>query len=174
MLRRCCQDSLTPLQDGYTLERVDVYGLVDGVHETVVIPGAECYVGRNDNPSFSPCGSFFSLLRPGLLNLSVSHCPPLPGTIKKTIKKICTFLDSSWLGAAQRAYGNHLACRRPVGPEQGTLRCCALSGLVLLRPDALALTMTARWQEYVYNLAAAVRSLAPEAHDSHLFALEVR
>ena len=45
-------------QDGYTLERVDVYGLIDGVHETVVIPGAECYVGRNDNPSFSSCGSF--------------------------------------------------------------------------------------------------------------------
>jgi hypothetical protein len=43
-------------QDGYTLERVDVYGLIDGVHETVVIPGAECYVGRNDNPSFSSCG----------------------------------------------------------------------------------------------------------------------
>ena len=34
--------------------------------------------------------------------------------------------------------------------------------------------MTAHWQEYVYNLAAAVRALAPEAHDSHLFALEVR
>ena len=45
-------------QDGYTLERVDVYGLIDGVHETVVIPGVECYVGRNDNPSFSSCGSF--------------------------------------------------------------------------------------------------------------------
>jgi hypothetical protein len=43
------------VQDGYTLERVDVYGLVDGVHETVVIPGAECYVGRNDNPSFGAC-----------------------------------------------------------------------------------------------------------------------
>lgn len=26
----------------------------------------------------------------------------------------------------------------------------------------------------MYNLAAAVRALAPEAHDSHLFALEVR
>jgi hypothetical protein len=29
-------------------------------------------------------------------------------------------------------------------------------------------------QDYVYNLAAAVRALAPEAYDSHLFALEVR
>lgn len=48
-------------QDGYTLERVDVYGLVDGVHETVVIPGAECYVGRSDNPSFSSCGLLFSI-----------------------------------------------------------------------------------------------------------------
>ena len=45
-------------QDGYTLERVDIYGLIDGVHETVVIPGAECYVGRNDNPSFSSCRLF--------------------------------------------------------------------------------------------------------------------
>ncbi len=34
--------------------------------------------------------------------------------------------------------------------------------------------MTGRWQDYVYNLAAAVRALAPEAYDSHLFALEVR
>ena len=29
-------------------------------------------------------------------------------------------------------------------------------------------------QDYAYQLAAAVRALAPEASDSHLFALEVR
>jgi cation transport protein ChaC len=91
-------------KDGYTLERVDVYGLVDGVHETVVIPGAECYVGRNDNPSF--IGS-----------------EPL-GVLSDTI----------W-----HAVG-------PSGPNK----------------------------DYVYNLAAAVRALAPEAYDSHLFALEAR
>jgi hypothetical protein len=34
--------------------------------------------------------------------------------------------------------------------------------------------MTGYRQDYLYNLAAAVRALAPEAHDSHLFALEVR
>ncbi len=34
--------------------------------------------------------------------------------------------------------------------------------------------MTGYQQDYVYNLAAAVRALAPEAYDSHLFALEVR
>jgi hypothetical protein len=33
---------------------------------------------------------------------------------------------------------------------------------------------TEREQDYVYNLAVAVRALAPEAYDSHLFALEVR
>lgn len=52
-------------QDGYTLERVDVYGLIDGVHETVVIPGAECYVGRNDNPSFigsEPLGALSDII----------------------------------------------------------------------------------------------------------------
>ncbi len=49
------------MQDGYTLERVNVYGLIDGVHETVVISGAECYVGRNDNPSFSQSVWFFLL-----------------------------------------------------------------------------------------------------------------
>jgi len=35
-------------------------------------------------------------------------------------------------------------------------------------------SMTGYQQDYVYNLAAAVRALAPEAYDSHLFALEVR
>ena len=63
----------SPCQDGYTLERVDVYGLVDGVRETVVIPGAECYVGRNDNPSFSS-----SILSPAPRLQSVSYSPPLP------------------------------------------------------------------------------------------------
>jgi len=89
-------------KDGYTLERVDVYGLVDGVHETVVIPGAECYVGRNDNPSFAR---------------------------GETLRALT---DTIW-----RAVG-------PSGPNK----------------------------DYVYNLAAAIRALAPEAHDSHLFALE--
>ena len=51
-------------QDGYTLERVDVYGLVDGdgAHETVVISSAECYVARNDNPSFSASPAALSSL----------------------------------------------------------------------------------------------------------------
>jgi len=89
-------------KDGYTLERVDVYGLVDGVHETVVIPGAECYVGRNDNPSF--VGS----------------------------EPLGALTDTIW-----HAVG-------PSGPNK----------------------------DYVYNLAAAIRALAPEAYDSHLFALE--
>ncbi|KAI0258676.1 ChaC-like protein [Gloeopeniophorella convolvens] len=46
--------------------------------------------------------------------------------------------------------------------------------------DALARTIWAavgpsgRNKDYLYNLAAAVRALAPEAYDSHLFALEVR
>ena len=46
-------------QDGYTLERVDVYGIIHdddeddkGPREAVVISGVECYVARNDNPSF--------------------------------------------------------------------------------------------------------------------------
>jgi hypothetical protein len=65
----------SPFQDGYTLERVDVYGLIDGVHEIVVIPGAECYVGRNDNPSFSSCG-LFSI--PRLPAFHMFSPPPFP------------------------------------------------------------------------------------------------
>ncbi|KAI9001346.1 ChaC-like protein [Trametes punicea] len=38
-------------KDGYTLEEIDIYGLVNG-QETVIIPKAYCYVGRPDNPSF--------------------------------------------------------------------------------------------------------------------------
>jgi len=92
-------------KDGYTLERVDVYGLVDGAREAVVIlPGAECYVAQNDNPSF--IGS----------------------------EPLGALADVIW-----RARG-------PSGPNK----------------------------DYVYKLAAAVRALAPEAYDSHLFALEVR
>ena len=52
----------TAPQDGYTLERVDVYGLVDGAHETVVISSAECYVARSDNPSFSVSTRLFLFL----------------------------------------------------------------------------------------------------------------
>lgn len=91
-------------KDGYTLERVDVYGLIDGVHETVVIPGAECYVGRNDNPSF---------------------------------------IGSEPLGALSDIIWRSVG---PSGPNK----------------------------DYLYNLAAAVRALAPEAYDSHLFALEAQ
>ncbi|KAH9172888.1 ChaC-like protein [Lactarius sanguifluus] len=86
-------------KDGYTLERVDVHGAGN-----VPVCGAECYVGRNDNPSF--VGS-----------------EPLE-----------ELADTVW---------------RAVGPS-------------------------GRNKDYVYNLAAAVRALAPEAHDSHLFALEAR
>ncbi|KAH9065015.1 ChaC-like protein [Lactarius vividus] len=86
-------------KDGYTLERVDVHGAGD-----VLVCGAECYVGRNDNPSF--VGS-----------------EPLE-----------ELADTVW---------------HAVGPS-------------------------GRNKDYVYNLAAAVRALAPEAHDSHLFALEAR
>jgi len=96
-------------KDGYTLERVDVYGLVhDGDHdeprEAVVISGVECYVARNDNPSF--VGS----------------------------EPLGALADIIW-----RADG-------PSGPNK----------------------------DYVYYLAGAVRALAPEAYDSHLFALEAR
>ncbi|KAF8055622.1 ChaC-like protein [Lyophyllum atratum] len=38
-------------KDGYTMETLDIYGM-DGKEETVIIHGAFCYVGRNDNPSF--------------------------------------------------------------------------------------------------------------------------
>lgn len=38
-------------KDGYTMETLDIHGLVDG-QEQVIIPNAYCYVGRNDNPSF--------------------------------------------------------------------------------------------------------------------------
>jgi hypothetical protein len=101
-------------QDGYTLERVDVYGLIDGVHETVVIPGAECYVGRNDNPSFSSCAPF----------LSIPHLPPF---------HISPPPDSSWFGAARRTFGYYLACRRSVGPEQGMSLSARSGGRALRR-----------------------------------------
>ncbi|EIW61480.1 ChaC-like protein [Trametes versicolor FP-101664 SS1] len=90
-------------KDGYTLEEIDIYGLVDG-HEQIILPKAFCYVGRPDNPSF--IGS-------------------------EPMDKLAEHI---W---------------RSVGP----------SGLN---------------KDYLYNLAEAVRRLAPESHDSHLFELETR
>ncbi|KAI0774044.1 ChaC-like protein [Fomes fomentarius] len=90
-------------KDGYTLEEIDIYGLVNG-HEQVIIHKAYCYVGRPDNPSF--LGS---------------------EPIDKLAERI-------WHSVG------------PSGPNK----------------------------EYLYHLAEAVRHLAPEAHDSHLYALETR
>ncbi|KIK51966.1 hypothetical protein GYMLUDRAFT_100912 [Collybiopsis luxurians FD-317 M1] len=39
-------------KDGYTLEKVDVWGVDSNGEEKVVQHGVRCYVGRNDNPSF--------------------------------------------------------------------------------------------------------------------------
>ncbi|PBK61493.1 ChaC-like protein [Armillaria solidipes] len=41
-------------KDGYTMETIDIHGLdfADGKTDKVIIRGAYCYVGRNDNPSF--------------------------------------------------------------------------------------------------------------------------
>lgn len=158
----------TTLQDGYTLERVDVYGLIDGVHETMVIPGAECYVGRNDNPSFSPCNFFLFSIPTS--TVPAFHISPL-FIFEKTSFNILD--DSSWFGVTRHTFGCYLACRRSVRPEQGTL-LSALSGGREGRRFFGGSTMTGRRQDYVFNLAAAVRALAPEAYDSHLFALEVR
>ncbi|KAH9927162.1 ChaC-like protein [Epithele typhae] len=90
-------------KDGYTLEGVDVHGIVDG-HEHIVLPKTFCYVGRPDNPSF--IGS----------------------------QPIDELAERIWQSVG------------PSGPNK----------------------------EYLYHLADAVRRLAPEAHDSHLTALETR
>jgi hypothetical protein len=79
--------------------------------------------------------------------------------------------DFSWFGAARRTFGCYLACRRSFGPEQGT--SCIKRSLAQGPLGRLFITNYRR-QDYAYNLAAAVRALAPEAYDSHLFALEVR
>ncbi|KAI0028534.1 ChaC-like protein, partial [Vararia minispora EC-137] len=92
-------------KDGYTLEQVDIYGIVDGI-ERVLTHDAVCYVGRSDNPSFD--GS-------------------------QPLDNIAAIIH------------------RSVGPS-GPNKACF---------------------EYLYKLAAAVREMAPESYDSHLFALEV-
>jgi len=84
---------------------VDVYGFEHAEREAVVVVrGAECYVGRNDNSSF--IGS----------------------------EPLGELADTIWHAIGPSGYN----------------------------------------KDYVYDLSAAVRALAPEAHDSHLFALEAR
>ncbi|KAF9561519.1 ChaC-like protein [Agrocybe pediades] len=39
-------------KDGYTMETLDIYGIGSDGKEQVIIHNAQCYVGRNDNPSF--------------------------------------------------------------------------------------------------------------------------
>jgi cation transport regulator ChaC len=90
-------------KDGYTLETLDIYGIVDG-QEQVNIAGAFCYIGRTDNPSF--IGS----------------------------EPLDVLADRIW---------------RSIGPS-------------------------GRNKDYAYDLAEAVQKLAPESHDSHLYALEIR
>ena len=52
------------IQDGYTLERVDVHGSgEEAATPVVLVRGAECYVGRNDNPSFGACVQSFFIER---------------------------------------------------------------------------------------------------------------
>jgi len=90
-------------KDGYTMEELDIYGIIDG-QESVIVHKAYCYVGKPDNPSF--IGS-----------------EPLD----------------------QLAY--HIW--RSIGPS-------------------------GRNKDYLYQLTQAVRHLAPESYDSHLYALETR
>nr|VWO95205.1 MTP1 [Ganoderma boninense] len=51
-------------KDGYTLEEVDIYGLVHG-QEQIILP--KCYVGRPDNPSFCKCLSRATEIAVGIL-----------------------------------------------------------------------------------------------------------
>ncbi|OBZ70490.1 Glutathione-specific gamma-glutamylcyclotransferase [Grifola frondosa] len=107
-------------KDGYTLEELDVYGLVGG-REKVVIHRAFCYVGRNDNPSF--IGS----------------------------EPIDALAERIW---------------HSVGPSgRNKVR---LWNVLCLDQHLMAIVL-----DYLYELVAAVRKLAPESQDSHLYALEM-
>ncbi|TFK98065.1 ChaC-like protein [Pterulicium gracile] len=90
-------------KDGYTMETIDIWGVVDG-EEKVILPGAHCYVGRSDNPSFV-------------------GFEPIEGLAYHIWKS--------------------------EGPS-------------------------GRNKDYLYNLSKAIRKLAPESHDEHLAALELR
>ncbi|KAJ8082064.1 hypothetical protein PM082_007910 [Marasmius tenuissimus] len=111
-------------KDGYTMETLDVHGID---HETgqerVILHGVYCYVGRNDNPSFSKLlirRLCFHTSSETSISVGSEHLDTLSHTIWKSVG--------------------------PSGPNK----------------------------EYLYNLVKAVRQLAPESHDSHLYALEVR
>ena len=68
----------------------------------------------------------------------------------------------SWLRAHRLPRGAHMEVCRAVGQKQGAWR---LVEVECRSSDGR--------QDYLYELSAAVRKLAPESHDSHLYALEV-
>lgn len=129
-----------------------------------MIPGAECYVGRNDNPSFSAC-AFLPFSIPFCFVCASTSAPHIALSPPHPPKKNLLFSTQVGSEPLGELTGTIWHAVGPSGPNK--VRCCALSRVVLDNDGTL-------WQDYVYNLAAAVRALAPEAHDSHLYALEVR
>ncbi|CAE6457321.1 hypothetical protein BN14_01890 [Rhizoctonia solani AG-1 IB] len=133
-------------KNGYTVQHLDVWGIIDGVEKIVVPNGpsivkanlelkadvyslvmqATCYVGRSDNPAFGKDRFTIGLSR---LTYSIPLTRPKSIVGSEPVPKLARKI---WESSG------------PSGPNK----------------------------EYLYELARAVRELAPESHDSHLSALE--
>jgi len=107
LISHCFSHALvaTAPQDGYTLERVDVYGLIDDAHETVVISSAECYVAQSDNPSFGVSRLFL------FLDLDSRRTPVGP-------EPLGTLADVIWHAVGPSGQNKV----RSAGPVQGRIR----------------------------------------------------
>ncbi|KAI0257890.1 ChaC-like protein-domain-containing protein [Gloeopeniophorella convolvens] len=99
-------------RDGYAPERVDVYAHTPNDTERVVVPRAECYIGRSDGPSFSCpldalARTIWAAVRPSgrnkdyVYNLAMAVRALVPGA--HDITKTRNFL---WALAARRGSGS--------------------------------------------------------------------
>jgi hypothetical protein len=115
------------VQDGHTLERIDVHGGSETA-PAVLMHGAECYVGRNDNPSESFSLAFSAYISPLPMPPLFEHTLQLG---RSCLKSRLIRFGTPWARRGAIRY----ACMRatPCGADGGGRTTCITSLLLCER-----------------------------------------